>query len=80
MPEATVRGEELDACIDQQGVHYIGGRDPLGPAARRAAARGGSSTRGCASPTLTLMGCGSSLGLGRWLGEAAALGAAPPQP
>jgi hypothetical protein len=21
-------GEELDACIDQQGVQYIGGKDP----------------------------------------------------
>jgi hypothetical protein len=38
-------GEEYDACIAQQGVQYIGGRTPLGPAAR-----GGSSARGCASP------------------------------
>jgi hypothetical protein len=38
-------GEKWDTCIDQQGVQYIGGRTPLGPAAR-----GGSSTRGCASP------------------------------
>jgi hypothetical protein len=36
-------GEEWDSCIAQQGVQYIGGRTPLGPAAR-----GGSSTRGCA--------------------------------
>jgi hypothetical protein len=34
----------LDACIAQWGVQYIGGRDPLGPAARRAVARGGTSS------------------------------------
>jgi hypothetical protein len=33
-------------CIASYEVHYIGGRDPLGPAARRAAARGGASSGG----------------------------------
>jgi hypothetical protein len=36
----------MDECIAPYGVHYIGGRDPLGPAARRAAARGGASSGG----------------------------------
>jgi hypothetical protein len=71
-------GEEYDACIDQQGVQYIGGRSPLGPAAR-----GGSSTRGCASPNPNPNGLWqlhNPLGLGRRLWEAATLGVAPPQP
>jgi hypothetical protein len=38
-------------CIAYEGVLFIGGEDPLGPAAPGgAAARGGSNTRCCASP------------------------------
>jgi hypothetical protein len=45
-----VRGMEWivvqwDDCIAPWGVHYIGGRAPLGPAAREAAARGGGTWR-----------------------------------
>jgi hypothetical protein len=36
----------MDECIAPYRVHYIGGRDPLGPVARRAAARGGASSGG----------------------------------
>jgi hypothetical protein len=33
-------GEEWDAYIAQQGVQYIGGEDPLGPAARGSGGQG----------------------------------------
>jgi hypothetical protein len=33
----------MDECIAPYEVHYIGRRDPLEPAARRAATRGGGT-------------------------------------
>jgi hypothetical protein len=61
--------EEWDAYIAQQWVQYIGGRTPLGPAARGSGGQGEVAALGAAPPlTLTLMGCGSPLGLGRRLG------------
>jgi hypothetical protein len=36
----------MDECIAPYEVYYIGGRPPLGPAGRRAAARGGASSGG----------------------------------
>jgi hypothetical protein len=61
-------GEEWDACIAQQGVQYIGGEDP--PSAGGQGKRwSGEAVALGAAPPLTLMGCGSPLGLGRrWLG------------
>jgi hypothetical protein len=44
-------GREKDDCIAQQGVLFIGEEDPpRAGSTRGAAARGGSSTRCCASP------------------------------
>jgi hypothetical protein len=58
-------GREEDDCITQQGVLFIGGRTPLGPAAPGVQRLGEAAALGAAPPpTLTLMGCDSPLGLG----------------
>jgi hypothetical protein len=56
---------EDDDCIAQQGVLFIGGGFPLGPAAPGVRRLGEAATlRAVPPPTLTLMG--SPLGLGWW--------------
>jgi hypothetical protein len=56
---------EKDDCIAQQGVLFIGGGPPLGPAAPGVRWLGEAAALGATPPpTLTLMGCGSPLGLG----------------
>jgi hypothetical protein len=58
-------GREEDDCIAQQGVLFIGGRTPLGPAAPGVRRLGEAVALGAAPPpTLTLMGCGGPVGLG----------------
>jgi hypothetical protein len=58
-------GEEWDDCIAQQGVQYIGGEDPPRAGSQGEWWPGKAATLGAAPPlTLTLMGCGSPLGLG----------------
>jgi hypothetical protein len=63
-------GREWDDCIAQQGVLFIGGRTPPRAGSQGVRRLGEAAALGAAPPlTLTLMGCGSPLGLGwRWLG------------
>jgi hypothetical protein len=77
-------GEEWDACIAQQGVQYIGGEDPPRAGGQGERRPGEAATLGAAPPlTLTLMGCGSPLGLGGgggdWGRQQPAARVAPPQ-
>jgi hypothetical protein len=48
--------EEWNACIDQQGVQYIGGKDPP-RAGGQGERRPGEAAALGAAPPLTLMGC-----------------------
>jgi hypothetical protein len=60
-------GREEDDCIAQQGVLFIGGRTPPRDGSQGVRRLGEATTLGAAPPpTLTLMGCGSPLGLGWW--------------
>jgi hypothetical protein len=62
-------GEEWDDCIAQQGVQYIGTEDPPRAGGQGERRPGEAAALGAAPHlTLTLMGRGSPLGLGRRLG------------
>jgi hypothetical protein len=57
--------EEWNTCIAQQGVQFIGGEDPPRAGSQGVRRPGEVAALGAAPPlTLTLMGCGSPLGLG----------------